>query len=87
MSNNGYGSDTSKVEMAIHLATDDFLLLEDNPAVFQIWRQLVSARKVAGKNVYDANLVTHALAHNASHIATLNERDFRRYSEIEILTI
>lgn len=84
---NGYGLSVEDAEEAVQISVERFALLEDNPQVFQEWRRLVRTYGVMGKNVHDANLVASALAHGVRHIATLNERDFRRYSEIEIVPI
>lgn len=39
-----------------------------------------------GVNVHDARLVAAMLSHKLTHILTFNAKDFRRYSEIEVVT-
>ena len=59
-----------------------FTFLEDASDVYRYWRTFVAKYGITGKSVHDANVVASALANGATHILTLNERDFRRYSEI-----
>ena len=59
-----------------------FTFVPDVPEIFERWELLVKVHGLVGKSVHDANVVATALAHGATHILTLNERDFRRYSEI-----
>lgn len=61
---------------------DSFTFLRDVPAIFEESERLVAKYSLVGKSVHDANVVATALAHGASHVLTLNERDFRRYAEV-----
>lgn len=87
VANNGYGLSITEALTAVDIIEDEFFLLEDLTECFSQWKRLVRSNGVMGKNVHDANLVASALAHGLRHIATLNERDFRRYAEIEIVSI
>jgi hypothetical protein len=41
--------------------------------------------RVSGAQVHDARLVAAMLAHGISHLLTLNDRDFTRYSSITVM--
>lgn len=84
---NGFGFDVAKVQRFVRIVRKTFLLLDEGPEVFIQWELLVDRYGVQGKNVHDANLVAMALAHNVRHVATLNERDFRRFSEITLVPV
>src|SRR5437762_2543004 len=61
------------------------VLTEDDHS-FRIWKELLQTYSVSGVAVHDARLVSVMLAHGVSTVVTLNERDFRRYAAISILT-
>lgn len=54
-------------------------LLPDSERVYPVWRRLVVDRNVRGVQVHDAHLDATMLAHNISHILTLNLPNFLRY--------
>ncbi|RYG46701.1 PIN domain-containing protein [bacterium] len=84
---NGYGFDQKMAEGFVRMVRAAFLLVEDVPDIFSEWERLVRVYSVHGKNVHDANLVASAVAHGVTHILTLNERDFRRFSEITLIPV
>ena len=57
-------------------------LKPDLPAIYEQWRDLVSRYAVKGVNVHDARLVAVCIVHGLNQILTFNDRDFRRYTEI-----
>ncbi len=61
-------------------------LLNEPPDIAQSWLELVRRYEVKGKEVHDARVVAFALAHNLSHILTLNPADFSRYQEVTAIT-
>lgn len=81
----GYGYTASEAEVTVALVAEAFSLLHDNATVFEHWQKLATTYGLIGQSVHDANIVAAALAHGATHILTLNGRDFRRYREIEII--
>ena len=81
----GYGYTIKEAESTLVLVEKAFTFVEDTPDIFCQWRTLVAKYGIVGKSVHDANVVATALAHGATHILTLNERDFRRYAEVETL--
>jgi predicted nucleic acid-binding protein len=57
----------------------------DVPDIHQQWRTLVEEYAVKGVNVHDARLVAVCILHGLTHILTFNDRDFRRYNEINVV--
>ena len=78
----GYGLESAVAVESLRNVEASLILFDDAADVFQHWRRLVAKYRITGKSVHDANVVATALAHGATHILTLNERDFRRYSEV-----
>jgi predicted nucleic acid-binding protein len=62
-----------------------FPMLFDLNSAYAIWRSLVVAYSVKGKQVHDARLVAQMQAHGITHILTLNVADFARYPGITVL--
>ena len=85
VANGGYGLEASTALRALDNVESTFSLLHDGPESFRRWRFLVAKYAIVGKSVHDANVVASALAYGATHILTLNERDFRRYAEVEVV--
>ncbi len=57
-----------------------FPLLEETPAIFPLWKALVAAEGVIGKQVHDARLVAVCHAHQVTHLLTFNGTHFARLS-------
>jgi hypothetical protein len=53
---------------------------------FEEWKRLLSAYHVLGVKVHDARLVSVMLAAGIAAVITLNESDFRRFSEVSVVT-
>lgn len=83
----GYGLQSEPALESLRRLETSFTLLPDNADVFRHWQGLVAKHAIVGKSAHDANVVAAALAHGATHLLTLNERDFRRYDEITVLTV
>ena len=83
--NGGYAWTPEKTSQVLRILKTSFVLLEESLGVFEQWQRLVAKYRIVGKSVHDANVVAVALAHGASHVLTLNERDFRRYAEVELI--
>lgn len=83
----GYGLSNIQAQEVLRDVELTFTLLPDNLDVFRHWQRLVAQYGIVGKSVHDANVMATALAHGATHVLTLNERDFRRYAEVETITI
>ena len=85
--NGGYGLPSEAALEALRRLETSFTLLPDGLDVFRCWQTLVAKHAITGKSVHDANVVATALAHGATHILTLDERDFRRYEELELISL
>ena len=86
IANGGYGLSSELAVQVLQSVETSFTLLPENPDVFRVWQGLVAEYGIVGKSVHDANVVATALAHGATHLLTLNERDFRRYAGVETLS-
>lgn len=84
---NGYGIDTVTTVTVVISVRATFFVLHDGPETYREWGSLVERYEVQGKNVHDTSLVATAVAHGVQHLATLNERDFRRFSEITLVPV
>ncbi len=59
--------------------------LPDGDRVYTFWRQIVLSNHVRGAQVHDARLVAIMLAYGVSHILTLNQADFLRYTGVQAI--
>jgi predicted nucleic acid-binding protein len=78
----GLGLDAVETERRLKVVEASFSLLSEPTTAYSIWRQLVVAHAVRGKQVHDARLVALMQAHGISHILTLNGGDFARFPGI-----
>lgn len=62
-----------------------FILVDDTPAIYPQWEQLVVQHQVSGKNAHDARLVAAMNVHGITRILTFNVNDFQRYPNIIVL--
>ena len=81
---NGLGWTPEETERAVQMLINQFSLLEETPDIFRIWLSLATTCKISGKRTHDLRIQAVALAHNISHILTLNPKDF---VEVEGITI
>lgn len=82
---NGYGLSAFETNHGIEAIERIMTLLPDNERVYSLWRQLVLANRVRGVQVHDARLVAVMQAYGVTHILTLNQPDFSRYSNIRVV--
>jgi predicted nucleic acid-binding protein len=83
--NNGLALSTADTAAHIKTFQQTFTLLPDTPQIFVEWQRLVEAHSVSGRQAHDTRLVAAMLAHNATHLLTFNEADFKRYGEITVV--
>jgi hypothetical protein len=62
-----------------------FERLEKTPDVFRIWLNLATTHKISGKRTHDLRIQAVVIAHNTSHILTLNPKDFVEVKGITII--
>ena len=75
----GFGLSLSDTVRRLEEVERTFTLLPDLPTTYAIWRGMIVAHAVLGKQVHDARLAALMLSHGVTHIVTLNARDFTRY--------
>jgi predicted nucleic acid-binding protein len=83
---NGLGSTAAQAQVEITRLKNIFKVLDDTPAVFTTWEQLVVQHQVLGKNAHDARLVAAMLVHKLDQLLTFNKPDFQRYQGINVVT-
>jgi predicted nucleic acid-binding protein len=82
---NGLGWPVTTVRQEVDQLLAQFPLLEETPAIFAYWRQLVTDHQITSRRVHDARLVAAMLAHGVTHLLTFNGDDFRAYDEIAVV--
>jgi predicted nucleic acid-binding protein len=81
---NGLGWTPEETERAVQMLINQFEWLEETPDVFPIWLSLAKTHRISGKRTHDLRIQAVVLAHNISHLLTLNPKDF---VEVEGITI
>ena len=79
LASNGLGISSVDAEQHSLAFETAFSMVPESPAVFRIWKSLVSTAVVLGKQVHDARLVSICLSAGISQILTFNLGHFRRY--------
>jgi predicted nucleic acid-binding protein len=82
---NGFGMTPAETALEVARLEHFFLLAPDTPAIYPVWRDLVTTIGVAGVQVHDARPAAVTRVHNISHILTLNVADFVRYPGIVVV--
>ncbi len=83
---NGLALSVQETEQEIAKFQQVFILLEEQPALFSQWLNLVRRYAITGKRAHDARLVAAMQLHQITHILTLNPQDFKNFPEITVLT-
>jgi len=86
-SSNGLGFEPGFAIKSLKDIFGFFELWEDEPGIFPRWQNLVAELAVRGVQVHDANLAASALYHGATHVLTLNGKDFDRFSRFGLSVI
>ncbi len=76
----GIGLSASEAQVIAMRFEAMFPLLEETPAIFPLWKALVEAEGIIGKQVHDARLVAVCHAHRVTHLLTFNGPHFVRLS-------
>ena len=82
---NGFGLSIEETDARIHAIERIMTLLPDNEQIYWIWRDLVVSHRARGVRVHDARLAAAMQVHAVSHILTLNQPDFARYTNIKVI--
>ncbi len=81
---NGLGFSVGAALAEVETIERFLTLLPDTPALYEVWKGLVTQYGVIGSKVRDARLVALMLVHRVHRILTFNTSDFRRY-RVEVL--
>ena len=79
---NGLGLTPADADFELDILERDFTTLPENDLVYFVWRRLIAAKGVSGKQVHDARLVAFMLVYGVTHILTFNGADFRRFETL-----
>lgn len=82
---NGLGMSASRAAIEITALLRLFHLLPYRPEVLEVWRRIVVAHGVSGKQAHDAHIVAMMQVYSVSSILTFNDAHFRRYPGISVL--
>ena len=75
----GWGLTVAEADRRLKAIELGFPLLPELPTAYPIWRDLIVAHAVQGKQVHDARLVALMKAHGITRVLTLNAGDFARF--------
>jgi len=82
---NGLGMTTAQAAAETQRLEALFPMAAETPAIYPLWRSLVDAHDVIGRQVFDARLVAVMQAHGLTHLLTLNPTHFRRFPGLTIV--
>ncbi|RAM52862.1 MAG: PIN domain nuclease [Hapalosiphonaceae cyanobacterium JJU2] len=82
---NGLGWTSEETERAVQMLINQFEWLQETPDIFRIWLNLATTHRISGKRTHDLRIQAVVLAHNISHILTLNPKDFVEVKGITIV--
>ncbi|MEX2306141.1 MAG: PIN domain-containing protein [Pirellulales bacterium] len=82
----GYGKSVATTELRVQFIERNARILDESPAAYRLWRQLLVQHQNQGLAVHDARLVSMMQVAGLSHILTLNAADFARYPGIVAVT-
>lgn len=83
---NGRGKSSVDALVEVGDLTAFFTEIEESPRTYSAWLTLVTTHSVLGKNANDARFVAAMTVDGISHILTFNDRDFRRFPGIKVMT-
>jgi predicted nucleic acid-binding protein len=83
---NGLGMTTMEAQERLADLTNAFCILDETPALRQIWQTLVVRHDVKGKAAHDARLVSAMHVHGISSLLTFNTAHFVRYAGINVIS-
>lgn len=79
---NGYSLSIAETNRRVEAIEQRMTYLPEVELVLSIWRRLVIANSVRGVQVHDAHLAAIMQAYRLTHILTLNQPDFIRYTGV-----
>jgi predicted nucleic acid-binding protein len=82
----GFGLSIPATVLRLEDIEKKFGILDEPSGMYAIWRQLVIAHFVQGKQVHDTRLAALMRSQSIVHILTLNGSDFARYPGIVVMS-
>lgn len=79
---NGLGLSPAQADLELDRAERDFDTLPENDLIYTVWRQLIAAKDVSGKQVHDTRLVAYMLVYGVTHLLAFNGDDFQRFETL-----
>ena len=83
---NGLGWTVPQTRLAIDGFRSTFLMLEEPPAVVDLWLELVVTHELKGRPIHDAHLLATMQANGVTRLLTFNVSDFPALAGLTILT-
>ncbi|MEO8496764.1 MAG: type II toxin-antitoxin system VapC family toxin [Planctomycetota bacterium] len=77
---NGLGWSTVDAKQEVDRLEKLFVFLKDERTIYSFWIELVSSFSVGGRDSHDARLVAAMDRHAITHLMTLDQNDFKRFS-------
>jgi predicted nucleic acid-binding protein len=78
VTSNGLGLTSLATDLLAATYESSFQYLPETPAIFDMWKSLVTQAGVIGKQVHDARLVAVCHAHQIDQLLTFNVVHFKR---------
>lgn len=86
VANNGLGLSVQDASREMNSIESLFTFLPDTPAIYPVWKSLVTNHSVSGRPAHDVRIVAAMQVHGISHILTFNKDDFNRFPSISVVT-
>jgi len=83
---NGFGFSITETNERATLIESKFSLAPDSEITHREWRRIVVSVGVSGVQVHDARLVAAMYVHRIGTLLTLNATDFRRYTNVTVIS-
>ena len=83
---NGLGWSVAQARAEVDTIRSRFLVLEEPPAVVDLWIEIVTKYEIKGKRIHDAHLLATMKANGVTRLLTFNKADFPDKTSITILT-
>ena len=84
---NGLGADPVEANIMLQTIDASISLWDDVPGIAEEGQRLVVSLYIRGQQVHDANHAAAAIVHSATHVLTLNKRDFERFKRFGLVPI
>jgi predicted nucleic acid-binding protein len=83
---NGLGWPVARARAEVEAIRARFFVLEEPPAVVDLWLDIVAAFQMKGKRIHDAHLLATMMANGVTRLLTFNTSDFPAASGITVLS-